>query len=280
MAKNAHNKPDSKKDLMPFSLLGDSASAFILLSRIPVFWFRFEASRNPDFTRSLWAFPIVGLIIGAGAGCVLLPAVQTFLPPMGAVILALGFIALVTGAMHEDGMADLADGFGGGRTEADKSRIMHDSHIGSYGVLALILVSLFRVAVFFAISTQFSDSVMLVLFMALALAAARAQIIYQLCFFPISPHAKLGAMLSRPSPIVVFIGTALWMVPFFYLFPLVPAIGASGGALLITMGIGYLAKRQISGLTGDVMGASIIGAEIGFMSMFYGLSTISLAGLG
>jgi adenosylcobinamide-GDP ribazoletransferase len=278
MAKASHKKPASKQAFMPFSLLGDSASAFILLSRIPVFWFRFDASETPDFTRSLWAFPLVGLIIGIGAGCLLLPAMQAFLPPVGAAIIALGFIAIVTGALHEDGLADLADGFGGGQTEADKNRIMHDSHIGSYGVLALVLVSLLRVALFFGIGTLFTDGLMLVLFMAIALAAARAQIIYQLCLFPISPHAKLGALLSRPAPAVVVAGTALWIIPLFYLFPIMPAFGAGCGALIISLGIGYLAQRQISGLSGDVMGASIIGSEIGFMTLFYGLSTVSFAG--
>jgi adenosylcobinamide-GDP ribazoletransferase len=197
---------------------------------------------------------------------------------VGASVLALGFIALATGALHEDGMADVADGFGGGQTEADKSRIMHDSHIGSYGVLALVVVSLFRVTLFFAVSTIISDGLLLVLFMAIALAAARAQIIYQLCFYPISPHAKLGAILGRPAAIVVFTGTTLWAIPLFYLFPIIPALGATCGALIMVLGIGYLARRQISGLSGDVMGASIIGAEIGFMTMFYGLSTISFTG--
>jgi adenosylcobinamide-GDP ribazoletransferase len=278
MAKDAQKKSISKQDLMPFSLLGDCASAFILLSRIPVFWFRFETDKTPDFTRSLWAFPLVGLVIGVGAGCLLLPPIRDFLPPVGASVLALGFIALATGALHEDGMADVADGFGGGQTEADKSRIMHDSHIGSYGVLALVVVSLFRVTLFFAVSTIISDGLLLVLFMAIALAAARAQIIYQLCFYPISPHAKLGAILGRPAAIVVFTGTTLWAIPLFYLFPIIPALGATCGALIMVLGIGYLARRQISGLSGDVMGASIIGAEIGFMTMFYGLSTISFTG--
>ena len=278
MAKDAPTNHASKKDLMPFSLLGDCASAFILLSRIPVFWFRFDAAKTPDFTRALWAFPLVGLFIGMGAGCLLLPTVQAFLPSAGAAVLALGFIALATGALHEDGLADLADGFGGGRTEADKSRIMHDSNIGSYGVLALVLVSLFRITLFFAISSMFNDDLSLILFMGIALAAARAQIIYQLCLFPISPHAKLGAMLGKPSVAVVLAGTAMWAIPLFYLFPMIPAFGAACGGLIMALGIGRLAQRQISGLSGDVMGASIIGAEIGFMTLFYGLYINSISG--
>lgn len=278
MAKAVRKKSQTKQELMPFSLLGDSASAFILLSRIPVFWFQFETAKTPHFTRSLWAFPLVGLIIGLAAGCLLLPSVQSVLPPAGAAIMALGFIALSTGALHEDGLADLADGFGGGQSEAEKSRIMHDSHIGSYGVLALILVSLMRVALLFGIGSLFADNMLLVLFMAIALASARAQIIYQLCFFPISPHAKLGAMLGRPTPVVVLAATALWALPLFSLFPVIPALGATCGALAVAMIIGRLAQRQISGLTGDVMGASIIGAEIGFMTLFYGLSGTSFSG--
>src|SRR3546814_6586134 len=62
------------------------------------------------------------------------------LPPFAAAIIALAFAILVTGGLHEDGLADVADGFGGGHDKARKLAIMRDSRIGTYGVLALALV--------------------------------------------------------------------------------------------------------------------------------------------
>jgi cobalamin synthase len=85
-------------------------------------------------------------------------------------------------------------------------------------------------------------------------------------------------MLGRPSVAVVLAGTAMWAIPLFYLFPMIPAFGAACGGLIMALGIGRLAQRQISGLSGDVMGASIIGAEIGFMTLFYGLYINSISG--
>ena len=86
------------------------------------------------------AWPVVGLLIGAVAGLVLWAGAQLGLHPMAAAFLGLTTGALITGALHEDGLADVADGFGGGASKAKKLAIMKDSHIGAYGVLALIMV--------------------------------------------------------------------------------------------------------------------------------------------
>src|SRR5918994_1725534 len=66
------------------------------------------------------------------------------LPPFVAATIAIGFLALATGGLHEDGLADTADGFGGGRTRDEKLAIMRDSRIGTYGVLALVFSVLIR----------------------------------------------------------------------------------------------------------------------------------------
>ena len=126
------------------SPLGDCAAAFLLLSRIPVTWYRFPEDQPPDFISSLWAFPVVGLVIGAITGGCLVLAEFLMLPSLVAAAAGLLVLALLSGAMHEDGLADMADGFGGGRDVESKIRIMHDSRIGSYGVMALILGSAAR----------------------------------------------------------------------------------------------------------------------------------------
>ena len=97
------------------SLTGDCASAFLLLSRIPVTWHRFRDDQPPDFISSLWAFPLVGLVIGAAGGGVLAAGQVLALPTFAIAILSLATMIFLSGAMHEDGLADMADGFGGGR---------------------------------------------------------------------------------------------------------------------------------------------------------------------
>ena len=110
----------------------------MLLTRIPVEWPQDETPQN---ARSYWAFPIIG--VGAAAPPALLAGIMLHygLPPLAAAMLTLAGIALLTGGMHQDGLADIADGLGG-RDTADRLRIMRDSSIGSYGTLALISLTL------------------------------------------------------------------------------------------------------------------------------------------
>ena len=110
------------------SLIGDCAAAFVLLSRLPTGWHRFPADRSPDFTSALWAFPLVGLVIGACGGLIFLAATALSLPPLMAAALALLATMLLSGGMHEDGLADMADGFGGGKDVETRIRIMPVSY--------------------------------------------------------------------------------------------------------------------------------------------------------
>ena len=84
-------------------------------------------------------FPVVGALIGLSIGCLCLALRAAGLPDLAAAALALGAGALLTGALHEDGLADVADGFGGGRDTASKLEIMRDSRLGTYGALILLV---------------------------------------------------------------------------------------------------------------------------------------------
>src|SRR3546814_1346043 len=118
--------------------LADLASAARLLTRLPL-------GRGPapgDGTAGSHparCYPLIGAAIGAFAGLAYALAISLALPPFAAAIIALAFAILVTGGRHEDGLADVADGFGGGHDKARKLAIMSDSRIGTYGVLALAL---------------------------------------------------------------------------------------------------------------------------------------------
>ena len=109
--------------------------AFMLLTRLPMG----QMAEAPPLAASVWAYSVVGAMVGALAGLVFSFAAWAGLPPVTAGLLAIGAGVLLTGAMHEDGLADLADGFGGGHTRERKLEIMRDSRIGSYGVVALVL---------------------------------------------------------------------------------------------------------------------------------------------
>ncbi|WP_317984303.1 adenosylcobinamide-GDP ribazoletransferase [Candidatus Dactylopiibacterium carminicum] len=96
-----------------------------------------------ELNRSARYFPLVGLLVGCACTAALWAAAQMF-PPLVAVLLSMIFGLLLTGAFHEDGLADSADGFGGGWKKARVLSIMKDSRIGSYGAIALICAQLLK----------------------------------------------------------------------------------------------------------------------------------------
>ncbi|MFN5713624.1 MAG: adenosylcobinamide-GDP ribazoletransferase, partial [Bradyrhizobium sp.] len=117
--------------------LDDLRIAIAFLTRLPMP--HPDGARPESFARAQRLFPLVGAGIGAAVGlfCLLLRSIGV--PDLAAAALTLGGAALLTGALHEDGLADVADGFGGGRDVAAKLEIMRDSRLGTYGALALVV---------------------------------------------------------------------------------------------------------------------------------------------
>ena len=247
------------------SLIADIAAAFLLLSRILIFWHRFSEDRPPNFMTALWAFPIVGVVIGAAGGLAMLGAQTLYLPPLFIALLGVLVMVMLSGAMHEDGLADMADGFGGGRDLESKIRIMHDSRIGTYGVLALILGNVGRIVLLSDLAT-FHKGIDLVALIALIAAAARFQPVIQLALFPISQHASLASLVARPSIIQLIAAVLIWAVPLYFLLGIPSLLIMSAPALFLSLWLGRLATRQVEGLTGDVMGATTIIGEIALMA--------------
>ncbi len=117
--------------------------AFSFLTRLPTR--RLENLAGVRIADCIWVFPIVGLMVGACAALIFGIASDWLASPRIAALVAIAFTMLVTGALHEDGLADFADGIGGGRTRERKLEIMRDSRIGTYGALALLVSVLLRV---------------------------------------------------------------------------------------------------------------------------------------
>src|SRR5216684_3288743 len=117
--------------------LDDFKTATAFLTRLPM---PHPQGPVPDnFVRAHRMFPIVGALIGAVVGLICFGLRTIGVPDLAAAALALGAGAILTGALHEDGLADVADGFGGGRDPAAKLEIMRDSRIGTYGALILMV---------------------------------------------------------------------------------------------------------------------------------------------
>src|SRR5258707_10971782 len=131
-------------DLWVQRRFNDLKIGFIFLTRLPL------THQTPiakgELSQALWTAPVVGVAVGLlGAGVYGL-AQLLHLPPLPAAVLAVAATLVVTGGLHEDGLADVADGFGGGATRERKLEIMHDSRIGAYGAAALALSLVLRIA--------------------------------------------------------------------------------------------------------------------------------------
>ena len=227
-------------------LIDEFVIAAGVLTRFPL---AVEAVEPGAIAASGWAFPLVGGGIGALCAVAFFMAGLLGLPLSAAALLTVAASLAATGALHEDGLADTADGFGGNDRER-KLAIMRDSAHGTYGIVALVLSIGLRAAAIIAIRDP--------LFVGLALIAAHAASRAALppIMFLLRPARAdgLGAAAGRPSRIVALTAPLLGGVI------ALATLGPSAGlvALLLTGGAvalaAMLARRQIGGYTGDVLG--------------------------
>ncbi|MEN3351498.1 MAG: adenosylcobinamide-GDP ribazoletransferase [Bradyrhizobium sp.] len=229
--------------------LDDLRTATAFLTRLPMP--HPNGARPENFARAQWLFPLVGALIGAAVGlfCLLLRAVGV--PDLAAAALALGGGALLTGALHEDGLADVADGFGGGRDVAAKLEIMRDSRLGTYGALALVVGFVAKLAALAAI-----PNAAVVQSLIAAHALGRGVLPWLSISLPNARSDGLAANAGRPDGTIAAIAVVVALVIAFAVLPFASALLAAiaaGAAVLI---MAWLAKRQIGGLTGDVLGAA------------------------
>ena len=247
----------------------DTVACLRFYSRLPIPPLPFE--RQPfamlDFDRAIIMLPLAGGLIGGIGGLALAMANALHLPPPIAAILGLAALVLATGAMHEDGLADTADGFGGGGTVARKLDIMRDSRIGSYGGVALVLSLLLRVA---ALGNLAGQGVLRAALVMVAVAAvSRTLGLLPLALLPPARTDGAAFAAARPSPQVL--ACALGLACLVGLLPMAAGLAlrplASGFfcAGLAAWAVTGLAKRQIGGQTGDVAGAAQQMAEIAFL---------------
>jgi len=239
----------------------DLLTAFMLLTRLPVGWF---GSGSSDLARSVWAFPLVGLVVGLIGGLVFWLLHGVGVPAWLAASWAVAAILLVSGAFHEDGLADTADGFGGGRTRERKLEIMRDSRIGSYGAATLALSLLIRIGALAAIERP---GAVLAALIAAAMAGRGAMIVPLLLLRPARTDGMASGMGYVPQWSA---GIGLGLAALFLLIflPIGGAFAAAIAGGAAAFAVTQLARLQIGGHTGDVLGAAEVIVECVTLTVF------------
>lgn len=228
-------------------------------TRVPIpAWVGWSAE---ELNRSARYFPLIGAGVGVFSAAVLWTSTQA-LPPALAVVLAMAASVLLTGAFHEDGLADTADGLGGAAEPDRALAIMRDSRIGSFGAIALMLVLLGKYASLSALlnlSTVHALSVLV-----LAHAASRGCALFVMAVLPyVRPEAeaRARAVAAGAGTVDCGIGIALGLVPLAAAVVLgVVDAGSAGLALLLAALVTIAAVRyfrhRLGGYTGDCLGAT------------------------
>ncbi len=235
----------------------DILLALVLLTRLPI-------PRLPEdaFDRqglAAWAFPSAGFVVGALACAAGWVGSAWGLPPLACAIILVAVLILCTGAMHEDGLADTTDGFWGGFDPARRLEIMKDSHIGTYGVLALILSQALRVALIAPLLATGAFGGILT-----ACILSRAMMPILMTALPNARNAGLSHSVGAPLSSTTGIGAAFALAMALILIG-APAFKALIVAALVTFAIGLVARSKIRGQTGDVLGATQVMTELAIL---------------
>ncbi|MGL4396638.1 MAG: adenosylcobinamide-GDP ribazoletransferase [Hyphomicrobium sp.] len=224
--------------------------AMQFLTRIPV---RPIAGFEPIWLdRSVKYFPLIGAGVGAIAAGVLLMAAHIW-PLTIAVVLAMAAATAVTGALHEDGLADTADAFGGGASPEASLVIMKDSRIGTFGVVALILVMALKGVSLMAM-TPAEAAAALVAGHALSRLAA-ALVIGRLAYAGDAERAKVRPLTSGLGKDEALVAVALGLLPGLMVLQTGAFLAATALAGAAAGLLAAYSHRRIGGYTGDVLGA-------------------------
>jgi adenosylcobinamide-GDP ribazoletransferase len=229
--------------------LVDLRTAVTFLTRIPLPYP--EGTPPANLARAQRVFPLVGAAIGAAVGLFYLGLRIVGVPDLAGAGLALAASVLLTGALHEDGLADVADGFGGGGDVAAKLDIMRDSRLGTYGVLALMVSFVVKLS---ALGALADTNVVQSLIVAHTLSRGMLPLISM--SLPMARPDGLAANAGRPDLTTVATAGLLALIIGLLLLPLAEALLAAFMAIAVAIGMGWLAQRQIGGQTGDVLGAT------------------------
>lgn len=243
-------------------------TALAFLTRIPVNpEVAFDGS---DVARSTVFFPLIGCLIAAIQIGLMWLLNQASVPYLLQALAATAVLALVGGGLHQDGLADMADGFGGGNTAEDVLRIMRDSTIGTYGGIALFLSLGTRVVALAALAAAADGWYWIIV----AATLSRCSI----CLGWLMPYARdtgAGAAITQfAGPIEVGGATLIAILISVVLVGTEVFLGV-GLCVLVFILIAWRCHRRIRGITGDTLGAATEIAEVLLLSLGATIMTAS-----
>lgn len=237
-----------------------TALAFFSRARVP------EVLARAPLVEAVAMAPLAGVAIALPAGLLMLVAHLLGASAMVAAVLAVAAMLVVTGALHEDGLADCADGFWGGADPARRLEIMRDSRVGSYGVLALVVAVLFKVALL--ASAMAASPTLAVLAFCASAGVARAVALYPWAGLMPARRDGLTVSIGRPTIatfrraiLLAIVASALlvaWWAPVGFVLAGLAAAGAAKACAV-------LADAKIGGHTGDVIGATVVVADLTYL---------------
>jgi adenosylcobinamide-GDP ribazoletransferase len=230
-------------------------TAVQFLTRLPVPAGDFHAQ---DLPKSLVFFPVVGLLSAAGGlliRFVLVPRVGNAV----VVLVMLFYLVLLTGGLHEDALADAADGFGGGWDKEQVLAIMRDSRVGSYGAIAIAFSLLGR----FVLLSELPPTKFVAYFLAGQVLSRWTPLALSFFLLPARADSGQGSRLAQKvSWFSLLFGTVL-ALGIAGLFLRGALLWAGSTTVLITAITGFYYQKRLGGVTGDCLGATIQLAEIG-----------------
>jgi adenosylcobinamide-GDP ribazoletransferase len=239
------------------------AAAITFFTRIPL-W-RWVNIPSEYFSEIIYLWPLTGWITG-GVTALAWWGFSNVFPPMLAIILALGTRTLLTGGLHEDGLGDFIDGFGGGKTKEDILRIMKDSHTGNYALIGLIFYYLILINIlvsfpmeivwiFLVVGDPLSKMLTAVMMNFLPYARTASESKSQILYKKLGFSQFSSMIIVSLLPFSIFVKTTTWIA---ILAPVFTAFV-----------IGQYSKKKIGGYTGDVCGATVLLSELSFYVFSY-----------
>ena len=239
----------------------DLLATIMFFTRIPIKWSYFS-NKAPDLTKAAWAFPIVGFLIGFLSGLIGDYLIYLGLENFLSCVISITLSVLLTGAFHEDGLADTSDGLGAGGSPKKINEIIHDSRLGTYGVVSLVLGLLTRLGL---ILTLVERGYSLISILSIGFASGKLAIILTRFFFTHSKFAKTGSIIGVISTKSLLSAILIWLLPTMLIFPFYSVLLGIVLVMLIVVLMGLKSKKALGGITGDILGAIAFLTELVFL---------------
>ena len=230
----------------------DALMAASFLTRIP-----FPQPHPFDRTlmQAAWCFPVIGALIGLSGGLLLLVLLILGIPQLISAFIMMAFLATLTGGLHEDGLADTADGLGGGNDKASKIAIMRDSHIGTYGTLSLIIIYGIKAGAIMSLVEQ-PHAIVPIFALISAHCVSRFLILPVTHFLNLASETGMAKFAGKAKWRTIMYGLIITISILVLMLPISKVLVILTLASLAVLGLALVVNFLIGGYNGDTLGAA------------------------